>query len=122
MSLANSKASSIYKDALAATANGWDDSGIGFTEKSPSPGLVSISRQLNTLLFSVTRLSAEIDSIKDEVSNIHARVKAIEGGSGESSTATSVKTELDRITSKLNTLKITPTKEVGGNIKVFKSF
>lgn len=68
MSLANTKASSLYKEALTATANGWDDSGIGFTEKSPSPGLVSISRQLNTLLFSVTKISAEIDSIKEEVS------------------------------------------------------
>lgn len=106
MSLANSKASALYKDALAATANGWDDTGLGFTEKTPIPGTSTVSRQLNTILFAIIKINLEVEALKEEVSQIHSRVKIIERKSGSTSASPDIKEELDSITQKLGSLKI----------------
>lgn len=122
MSLANSKATALYRDALAATANGWDDTGLGFTEKSQTPGLSTVSRQLNTILFAVIKLNSEIESLKEELSQIHSRVKTIEGRSGQTSSGTDIKAELDKLTNKLQGLNLgEKKKETGGNLKVFRN-
>lgn len=122
MSLANTKATALYKDALAATANGWDDTGLGFTEKTQTPGTTTVSRQLNTILFAVIKLNSEIESLKEEISQIHTRVKTIEGKSGQTSSGTDIKSELDKLTNRLQGLNLgEKKKETGGNLKVFRN-
>lgn len=121
MSLANSKATTLYKEALAATASGWDDAGVGFSEKTPVPGTTLLSRQLNSILYSVIKVNSEVEAVKGEVQQIHTRVKNLEGKLGQSSAGSpNFKAELENITNKLSKLKISE-KEVGGNLKVFRN-
>nr|QVG60621.1 ORFII protein [Banana streak MY virus]QVG60624.1 ORFII protein [Banana streak MY virus] len=122
MSLANPKASPFYKEAVTATSNGWEDQGVGFTEKG-SASLAILTRQLNTLIYSVIKIKDDIEGLKEEVTQIHQRVKSIEKRSGQSSGAPDYKADLDEITKKLSSLTIQgdKIKEVGGNLKVFKN-
>ncbi|API68653.1 hypothetical protein CaYMV_gp2 [Canna yellow mottle virus] len=123
MSLANSRASAVYQEALAATTQDWE-AATGFTAKSDTPNISSISRQLNSVLFLLVRLDTKIASLDDKLLRLEARVKNIEAAKVPAGTeAPNWKEALDKITSKLSDLHIGEPRprEVGGNLKVIRN-
>ncbi|AAU95074.1 unknown [Banana streak VN virus] len=123
MSLAGSKATAIYQEALQSTAAGWEDTGIGFTDK----GVIStttLSRQLNSLLFLVIKQNQQITTISEELTQLHNRVKNLEGRTGVSASPL-YKSEIESINAKLKSIQDIqgshPPKETpSGVIKVFE--
>ncbi|ANN87816.1 ORF2 [Canna yellow mottle associated virus] len=124
MSLANSRASAAYQEALAATTQDWDTAS-GFTAKSDLPNIATISRQLNSALFLLVRLDTKLAALEDKLLRLEARVRNIEAAKAQIGTgASDWKEELERLTDKLSNLKIGDSqklREIGGNLKVIKS-
>nr|ASV59776.1 hypothetical protein [Canna yellow mottle virus]AVT44082.1 hypothetical protein [Canna yellow mottle virus] len=123
MSLANSRASAAYQEALAATTQDWE-AATGFTAKSDTPNISAISRQLNSVLFLLVRLDTKIASLDDKLLRLEARVRNIEAAKAPAGTgAPNWKEELDKITGKLSDLRIGEPRprEVGGNLKVIRN-
>nr|UMM45047.1 ORFII protein [Banana streak IM virus]UMM45050.1 ORFII protein [Banana streak IM virus] len=121
MSLAGSKATAIYQEALSSTSAGWEDSGVGFTDKG-TISTATLSRQLNSLLFLVIKQNQLITTLSEELTQIHNRVKKIEGQGPSKPTPSS---EIEAINAKLKTIqdiqKSQPKKETSsGSIKVFE--
>nr|WET17316.1 hypothetical protein [Banana streak VN virus] len=123
MSLAGSKATAAYQEALQSTTAGWEDLGIGFTDK----GIIStttLSRQLNSLLFLVVKQNQQITTITEELTQLHNRVKNLEGKTGVSASPLN-KSEIESINDKLRRIQEIqgshPPKETpSGAIKVFE--
>ena len=123
MSLANSRASAAYQEALAATTQDWD-AASGFTTKSDTPNIATLSRQLNSALFLLVRLDTKLAALDDKLLRLEARVRNIEASKAPIGTgAPNLKEELDKITSKLSDLHIGEPRprEVGGNLKVIRN-
>lgn len=123
MSLAGSKATAVYQETLLSTSAGWEDIGIGFTDKG-TISTATLSRQLNSLLFLVVKQNQQITTLSEELTQIHNRVKAIEGKTGDSSTPL-YRSEIESINAKLKSIqniqKSQPPKETSsGSIKVFE--
>nr|WET17318.1 hypothetical protein [Banana streak Musa itinerans virus] len=123
MSLAGSKATAIYQEALQSTTAGWEDTGIGFTDR----GVIStttLSRQLNSLLFLVVKQNQQITTLSEELAQVHNRVKIIEGGIGEPSTPL-IRSEVEALNTKIQNIqsiqRSQPSKETSsGKTKVFE--
>lgn len=125
MSLSDSKATAVYQEAIQRTADNWDDQGVGYTGRNTSGLATATSRQLNTLLYVVIKQTQIISELKDELTQIHSRVKTIESKLGQTPSPPSLKTELDSINSKIskiqNIQRSQPKKEESsGRIKVFQ--
>nr|UYO08698.1 gp2 [Banana streak IM virus] len=121
MSLAGSKATAIYQEALSSTSAGWEDSGVGFTDKS-TISTATLSRQLNSLLFLVIKQNQLITTLSEELTQVHDKVKIIEGKGPSKLTPSS---EIETINAKLKAIqeiqKSQPKKETSsGSIKVFE--
>ncbi|AAR86691.1 ORFII [Banana streak GF virus] len=101
--------SEAYKEALRATSKGWPDNGIGFTEKESTTNLSTISRQLNTILYTVLQLRIEVASLQEEL-----RKTKVE----QSPDITKLTEQLDKV--HLSS-KGAAYKEDRGKIKVFKN-
>ncbi|AAY99426.1 ORFII [Banana streak virus Acuminata Yunnan] len=123
MNLAESKATAVYQEALQSTAAGWEDLGIGFTDK----GIIStttLSRQLNSLLFLVVKQNQQISTISEESTQLHNRVKNLEGKTGTSASPL-YKSEIESINDKLKRIQevqrsLPPKETPSGVIKVFE--
>lgn len=111
MSFTNLKTSEAYKEAIVATTQGWEEIGLGFIEKIPTLGTSTVSRQLNTILYTVLKLNAEVKTLREEVAALKARF-------GD----TTPEPDLSEITDKLKNLQIGGTRrEQRGKIKVFRN-
>lgn len=123
MSLAGSKATAVYQEALSSTTAGWEDSGVGFTDKG-TISTATLSRQLNSLLFLVIKQNQLITTLSEELTQVHSRVKIIEGKTAGSSKPTP-SSEIESINAKLKAIqdiqKSQPKRETSsGSIKVFE--
>lgn len=106
MSVSSLKETPQYKEAIAATT----DIGQGFSEKDSTSTLLTVSKQLNTLLYSVIRLRTEVEALKEEVRRAQIQVPA---------------PELSELTRKLGELHLSPQGEAykreRGTIKVYQN-
>lgn len=119
MSVANTRASVAYQEALAATKTLWEDSATGLIEKSDGANNTNSARQGNTIVFLLIRIDAKLAELSEKVNQLEVRLKNIEKAKQPTQ---DFKTNLEEITQKISNLKISDKpKEKGGNLKVLRN-
>ncbi|ACF60612.1 ORF2 [Cycad leaf necrosis virus] len=119
MSLANSKSSQAYQDALAATATAWEGTSSGFSDKAETPSIASLSRQLNTILFLTLRIDSNLSDLQNRVQVLDDRVRLVQNAREVYGT----RAQIDSLAEQLAGLQINPTTVIKttGTLKVHRN-
>ncbi|AXP07689.1 ORF2 protein [Enset leaf streak virus] len=120
MSVANTRTSTTYQEALSATKTLWEDTSAGLLEKSEGGSLANTTKQLNTVIFLLIKIDSKLAELTEKVSQIDTRIKNLE--KAKLPQAQDWKGDLEDITRKIAAIKISEKpKELGGNLKVIKN-